>query len=106
MFGFDVDDVRPPKLVAAAAAAALASGKPIAGAKSVPVFTARLPGLYDTWCGRVEVRAVAQRKEAAALGGGGGGSGGSGGARGGRKSDDIVGPLALDVRELNFVLDV
>ena len=118
VFGFDVDEVRPPKLVAAAAVAALASGKPLSGAKSVPVFTARVPGVYDSWCGRVEVRASLQKKEQAAT------------ARrkaaasvgrttsssldlletatapGDKLNGEIMGPLALDVRELSFVLDV
>ena len=104
--------------------AALASGKALAGAKSVPLFTARVPGVYDSWCGRVEVRASVQRKEAmrraaAAAGGAGGERAGSssldlvldGGATLSAAADkgagdDIFGPLALDVRELSFVLDV
>lgn len=124
VFGFDVDNVRPPKLVAAAAAAALASGKALAGAKSVPLFTARVPGVYDSWCGRVEVRASVQRKEAmlrgaAASAAGGGeragsssldvvldGGGGAAALSAADRGDDIFGPLALDVRELSFVLDV
>ena len=119
VFNFDVDNVAPPRLLAAAAAAALASGKALAGAKAVPLFTARVPGVYDSWCGSMEVRASVQRKEAmmtrrASAGGGRAGSssldldggGGAAAALSAGKGDDIFGPLALDIRELNFVLDV
>lgn len=121
VFGFDVDEVRPPKLVAAAAVAALATGKPLAGAKSVPVFTARVPGLYDSWCGRVEVRASLQKKEAMRKASAAASVGrttsssldlleGTGTAAitspGDKTNDEIFGPLSLDVRELSFVLDV
>lgn len=49
VFGIDVDSVSPPPVVAAAAAGLLAAGKPLAGAKAVPLLTTRVPGLYDPW---------------------------------------------------------
>ena len=84
------------------------------------MFTARVPGIYDSWCGRVEVRVSVQKKEEAArkaaaagtrtsssldllLDGAGAGAG-AGAA--GEKAGVVFGPLALEVRELSFVLDV
>ena len=49
----DVDSVRPPPLVAAAAAGLLAAGKPLAGAKGVHLATVKVPGLYAPWTARV-----------------------------------------------------
>ena len=122
VFGFDVDDVGPPRLVAAAAAAALSAGTPLSAAKAVPLFTAGIPGLYVPWRASAEVRATAQRKEfapggsRAAAGASSSSSSSSssldllsldGGAGAGKRRDDsIFGPLTLDVKELSFVLDV
>ena len=58
VFGVDVDSVSPPPLVAAAAAGLLAAGKPLAGAKAVPLWTVKVPGLYDPWTALVSGRVV------------------------------------------------
>ena len=126
VFGFNVVEVGPPRFVAAVAATSLASGRPVAGAKSVPLFTARVPGFYDSWRGSFQVRASVQKKEgarrAAALAGAGAGAGGAAGrttsssldlldggaaaAAKAEKNGDIFGPRTLDFSELSFVLDV
>ena len=124
VFGFNVVEVGPPRFVAAVAATSLASGRPVAGAKSVPLFTARVPGFYDSWRGSFQVRASVQKKEgarrAAALAGAGAGGaagrtrsssldlldGGAAAAAKAEKNGDIFGPLTLDFSELSFVLDV
>lgn len=58
VFGVDVNSVSPPPLVAAVTAGLLAAGKPLAGAKVVPLWTAKIPGLYDPWTALVSVGRV------------------------------------------------
>ena len=56
LYGFDVDSVSPPPLVAAAAAGWLAAGRPLAGCKAVRRATVKVPGLYEPWTATVRER--------------------------------------------------
>ena len=56
LYGFDVDSVSPPPLVAAAAAGWLAAGRPLAGCKAVRLATVKVPGLYEPWTATVRER--------------------------------------------------
>ena len=109
LYGFDVDSVSPPPLVAAAAAGWLAAGRPLAGCKAVRLATVKVPGLYEPWTATVRERE-------------GRGGGEEAGVQKNKRNHTPPPPhtqaevragvrkkgngLTADLRELNFVLDV